>query len=196
LKVKRAVRSPQSYLNQFACRCDKQGREPLPAIRGAGDYVKGGIMQIKRILAGTAFALLLGVPSAFAQDAKESPATFNERYPAEKGSTQTPAEPAQVNKEVNKEQDTTGSARAARRAQQTVTPPVHATRTARPRARVVVVRRSFLDAGTDVIPREERKFLDYAYPPLYQPYNVVTNIGGRVGWHNSPLPGPFFPTTN
>ena len=22
---------------------------------------------------------------------------------------------------------------------------------------------------------------------------VVTNTGGRVGWHNSPLPGPFFP---
>jgi hypothetical protein len=43
---------------------------------------------------------------------------------------------------------------------------------------VVVVPRSF---GTDVQPGQERKFLDYAYPPLY-PYNVVTNIGGRVGW--------------
>jgi hypothetical protein len=32
-----------------------------------------------------------------------------------------------------------------------------------------------------VQPGQERKFLDYAYPPLY-PYNVVTNIGGRVGW--------------
>jgi hypothetical protein len=60
----------------------------------------------------------------------------------------------------------------------------------------VVVPRSFLDAGTDVQPGQERKFLDYAYPPTYQPYNVVTNIGGRVGWHNSPLPGPFFPTSN
>jgi hypothetical protein len=29
-----------------------------------------------------------------------------------------------------------------------------------------------------------------------QPYNVITNIGGHVGWHNSPLPGPFFPNAN
>jgi hypothetical protein len=80
--------------------------------------------------------------------------------------------------------------------QQSLTAPVRAARPERPRTRVVVVPRSFLDAGTDVQPGQERKFLDYAYPPLYQPYNVVTNIGGRVGWHNSPLPGPFFPNAN
>jgi hypothetical protein len=62
----------------------------------------------------------------------------------------------------------------------------------RARSRVVVTRRSFLDAGTEVKPGE-RKFMDYADPPGYQPYNVVTNLGGRVGWHRSPLPGPFFP---
>ena len=62
----------------------------------------------------------------------------------------------------------------------------------RARSRVVVTRRSYLDAGTEVLPGE-RKFMDYADPPGYQPYNVVTNIGGRVGWHRSPLPGPFFP---
>jgi hypothetical protein len=62
-------------------------------------------------------------------------------------------------------------------------------------ARIVVVRRSYLDAGTQVSPGE-RKFLDYAHPPLHQPYNVVTNVGGRVGWHNSPLPGPVFPNAN
>jgi hypothetical protein len=82
------------------------------------------------------------------------------------------------------------------RRQQSLTAPVRAARAERPRTRVVVVPRSFLDAGTDVQPGQERKFLDYANPPLYQPYNVVTNIGGRVGWHNSPLPGPFFPNTN
>ena len=59
-------------------------------------------------------------------------------------------------------------------------------------ARVVVVGRSFLDAGTDVAPGE-RKYLDYALPPTHQPIDLVTNTGGRVGWHNSPLPGPFFP---
>ena len=44
--------------------------------------------------------------------------------------------------------------------------------------------------GTEVLPGE-RKFTDYAYPPLHQPLDVVTNTGGRVGWHRSPLPGPF-----
>ena len=62
----------------------------------------------------------------------------------------------------------------------------------RPRTRVVVESRSFLDAGTSVAPGE-RKFLDYALPPTHTPMDVVQNTGGRVGWHNSPLPGPFFP---
>ena len=61
-----------------------------------------------------------------------------------------------------------------------------------PQSRVVVAPRSFLDAGTEVLPGE-RKFLDYALPPLHTPTDVVTNTGGRVGWHRSPLPGPFFP---
>jgi hypothetical protein len=39
----------------------------------------------------------------------------------------------------------------------------------------------------------ERKFTDYAFPPTHTPMDVVTNTGGRVGWHNSPLPGPFSP---
>jgi hypothetical protein len=60
----------------------------------------------------------------------------------------------------------------------------------RPRARVTVAPRSFLDAGTEVLPGE-RKFTDYAIPPTYMPLGVVTNTGGRVGWHQSPLPGPF-----
>jgi hypothetical protein len=60
----------------------------------------------------------------------------------------------------------------------------------RPRARIVVVPRSFLDAGTEVLPGE-RKFTDYAFPPTHDPLGVVQNTGGRVGWHRSPLPGPF-----
>jgi hypothetical protein len=60
----------------------------------------------------------------------------------------------------------------------------------RPRSRVLVMRRSFLDAGTEVLPGE-RKFTDYAFPPTHTPLDVVTNVGGRVGWHRSPLPGPF-----
>ena len=61
----------------------------------------------------------------------------------------------------------------------------------RPRARVTVAPRSFLDAGTEVLPGE-RKFTDYAYPPNYFPMGTVTNTGGKVGWDTNPLPGPFF----
>jgi hypothetical protein len=57
---------------------------------------------------------------------------------------------------------------------------------------IVVVPRSFLNAGTQMLPGE-RKFLDYAFPPTHAALDVVSNTGGRVGWHNSPLPGPFFP---
>ena len=62
----------------------------------------------------------------------------------------------------------------------------------RPRARVTVAPRSFLDAGTEVLPGE-RKFTDYAFPvgPYSTPLATVQNTGGRVGWHQSPLPGPF-----
>jgi hypothetical protein len=75
---------------------------------------------------------------------------------------------------------------------QTVYTTGRATPVNRPRARVTVAPRSFLDAGTEVLPGE-RKFTDYAFPPgpYSTPLATVTNTGGRVGWHNSPLPGPF-----
>jgi hypothetical protein len=56
-----------------------------------------------------------------------------------------------------------------------------------PRARITVRRRSFLDAGTHVLPGE-RKFTDYAIPPGYSPTAVIDN---HAGVHRSPLPGPF-----
>jgi hypothetical protein len=57
----------------------------------------------------------------------------------------------------------------------------------KPRARITVRRRSFLDAGTHVLPGD-RKFTDYAIPPGYSPTSVIEN---RAGFHRSPLPGPF-----
>ena len=62
----------------------------------------------------------------------------------------------------------------------------------RPPARVTVEPRSFLDAGTEVLPGE-RKFTDYAFPAgsYSMPLAEVQNTGGRTGWHRSPLPGPF-----
>jgi hypothetical protein len=56
-----------------------------------------------------------------------------------------------------------------------------------PRTRITVQRRSFLDAGTEVLPGD-RKFTDYAVPPNYSPTSVIEN---RAGSWRSPLPGPF-----
>ena len=58
-----------------------------------------------------------------------------------------------------------------------------------PRARVTVQRRSFLDAGTEVLPGD-RKFTDYAIPPGYSPTAVIDyRSGGRIG--GGALPGAF-----
>jgi hypothetical protein len=59
--------------------------------------------------------------------------------------------------------------------------------TSRPRARIIVRQRSFLDGGTEVLPGE-RKFTDYAIPPGYSPTGVIENT---AAYHRSPLPGPF-----
>jgi hypothetical protein len=59
--------------------------------------------------------------------------------------------------------------------------------TTAPRARLTVRARSFLDAGTEVLPGD-RKFMDYAIPPGYSPTSVIDN---HAGIHRSPLPGPY-----
>jgi len=63
---------------------------------------------------------------------------------------------------------------------------------AKPRARVTVAPRSFLDAGTEVRPGD-RKFTDYAFPPgnAWIGISAVTNTGGKVGWDRSPMMQPF-----
>ena len=62
-----------------------------------------------------------------------------------------------------------------------------------PNTRVYITTRSWLDAGTEVLPGE-RKFTDYAFPPSGNGgigVNAVTNTGGKVGWDTNPLmPGP------
>jgi hypothetical protein len=57
----------------------------------------------------------------------------------------------------------------------------------RARSGIRVQARSFLDAGTEVLPGE-RKFTDYAVPPGYSPIGVIDNTAFA---HRSPLPGPF-----
>jgi hypothetical protein len=150
--------------------------------------------------------------------------TFDERYPAEPAAPPSPAErapaerapaetapaetapaktpeatrPALPTPEVRAPAVRTPEVKKEAAAPRPVAPEVaraRAASTKRARSRVVVVPRSFLDAGTEVLPGE-RKFLDYAFPPTHTPMETVQNTGGRVGWHNSPLPGPFFPSQN
>jgi hypothetical protein len=55
------------------------------------------------------------------------------------------------------------------------------------RTRITVRRRSFLDAGTEVLPGE-RKFNDYAVFPFTSPLSV---LGPGKDYSRSPLNGPF-----
>jgi len=53
-----------------------------------------------------------------------------------------------------------------------------------PRARIAVRPRSYLDAGTEVLPGE-RKFTDYAIPPGYSAISTV--LGPSYGYDRRPL---------
>jgi hypothetical protein len=57
----------------------------------------------------------------------------------------------------------------------------------RTRARVTVQKRSFLDAGTEVLPGQ-RKFTDYAFPPGYSATSSIDFTSGNV---RGPLIGPW-----
>ena len=57
----------------------------------------------------------------------------------------------------------------------------------RPRTRITVRPRSYLDGGTEVLPGE-RKFNDYAVGPTHSASSVLDNT---AFYHRSPLPGPF-----
>src|SRR3954471_3164056 len=58
----------------------------------------------------------------------------------------------------------------------------------RPASRITVPRRSFLDAGTEVIPGE-RKYTDYVFPPGYSPIGNV--LGPGRDFKRQPLSDPF-----
>jgi hypothetical protein len=61
----------------------------------------------------------------------------------------------------------------------------------KPPARVTVQKRSFLDAGTEVLPGQ-RKFTDYAFPPGYSPTAVIDYTSGNIrGPHNNIDPYAF-----
>jgi hypothetical protein len=139
-----------------------------------------------RVFMAAVAVLLEGYTGTCAQGLNKRTDTFEQRYPPDRVPTPpvtdkppspppTPDAPSRIRAKPNK------------------LPPLDRFAGAgRPTSRVVVPPRSFLDAGTEVLPGD-RKFLDYALPPLHTPTDVLTNTGGRVGWHRSPLPGPLFP---
>jgi hypothetical protein len=57
-----------------------------------------------------------------------------------------------------------------------------------PRTRIYVSKRSWLDAGTEVLPGE-RKYTDYAIPPGYT-QTTIDQITGRP-WTRQPLNDPW-----
>jgi hypothetical protein len=67
--------------------------------------------------------------------------------------------------------------------------PDAAERDARAKPRVTVQKRSFLDAGTEVLPGQ-RKFTDYAFPPGYSPTAPIDFTSGNI---RGPLIGPWDP---
>lgn len=56
--------------------------------------------------------------------------------------------------------------------------------TGRKRTRIIVQRRSFLDAGTEVLPGQ-RKYHDYAYRPYRDPFEVLGP--GRGAYDRNPI---------
>jgi hypothetical protein len=58
----------------------------------------------------------------------------------------------------------------------------------RRRTRIILQKRSFLDAGTEVKPGE-RKFTDYAFPPGYSAIETV--LGADRSYSRQPFNGPF-----
>ena len=88
--------------------------------------------------------------------------------------------PAEAAKRVVKKQRVTHVAQVQRHVQ-------------RPRTRITVQRRSFLDPGTEVLPGTDHA-TDYIFPSGYSPTEVIDNTPFS---HRSPLPGPFdLPTKN
>jgi hypothetical protein len=61
------------------------------------------------------------------------------------------------------------------------------TTTKRKTTRVVVTKRSYLDAGTEVKPGQGG-YTDYVFPPNYSPYSVVDPTRS----YRYPLPDPFW----
>jgi hypothetical protein len=58
----------------------------------------------------------------------------------------------------------------------------------RSRTRIIVQKRSFLDAGTNV-QRGERKFTDYVVPPGYSATGIIDNTA--MNREKQTMPGPF-----
>ena len=136
----------------------------------------------------------------WAQPSNEPTDTFEQRFPADQvttpsGGEQPPPQPPVLQGPIQPPADLSqrGQHPSEGAAQPKKSGPT-VVRARRARSRVTVAPRSFLDAGTELLPGD-RKFLDYALPPLHTPIDVVTNTGGTrrvaqiaTAWSSFPRP--------
>ena len=80
-------------------------------------------------------------------------------------------------------------AQTRRQAEPYFYPPSDRSVYSRPRSRITVQRRSYLDAGTEVLPGE-RKYQEYAAPYGYSAMESALGPLG-LGWNRQPFNGPF-----
>lgn len=114
---------------------------------------------VSRLVSVVLALLLAAGGAAWAQEAGKSAATFNERFLNQQFFTQMP--PEHITSQATPD---TGPRRTARKEHKRATPAQVAS-TKGPTAHIVVEPRSFLDAGTEPLPGD-RKFLNYAFPPM------------------------------
>jgi hypothetical protein len=68
---------------------------------------------------------------------------------------------------------------AAETKKHVVTDPNQKVAVVKPKTRIIVQKRSFLDGGTEVLPGQ-RKFTDYAFPPGYSPTAVIDHTSANI----------------
>jgi hypothetical protein len=117
-----------------------------------------GILPLVSMILGLLLAHPIGAASA--QETSKSAATFNERFPDEQALTQKPPE-----RTIGRPTPETRPRTTARKNHKRAAPERVASAKDPPPSRIVVEPRSFLDAGTELLPGEG-KFLDYALPPM------------------------------
>jgi hypothetical protein len=130
-------------------------------------------------------ALVLSTPvSAFAQRTNKFVDTFDQRYPAEQASTPPSPERDDAPQSGAGAQQTQNPKPAEAKKVLKVARATRAIGPKRSTSRLVAVSRSFVDAGTKVLP-SEHKSVDYIFQRMYSEWVVIRWASGDCKiWHN------------